>query len=46
MKDVSVVDLLTEILDDEKKAQILELISKGSYGEDLLKQLLNICGGE
>jgi len=46
MEDISVVELLDEILKDEKQTQILRLISNGFYGEDLLEQLLNLSESE
>jgi len=46
MEDLSVAQLLTEVLDDEKKARVLKLISNGFYGENLLEQLLSSYEGE
>jgi len=46
MEDISVVELLDEILKDEKQTQILRLISNGFYDEDLLEQLLNLSESE
>lgn len=41
MQDISVVELLSEIIDDEKKTIILKMISEGLYADDLLDQLLD-----
>ncbi|WP_214084228.1 hypothetical protein [Methanoculleus sp.] len=46
MDGVSVAELLIEVLDDEKKARVLNLISNGLYGENLLEQLLDPHEGE
>jgi DNA-binding CsgD family transcriptional regulator len=41
MSDVAVVNLLKDLLEDEKEAYILELISQGITPDQLLKQLLD-----
>jgi hypothetical protein len=46
MEEISVVELLTEILDDEKKSRVLKLISSGLYQDELLEQLLDVSKGE
>ena len=46
MEDLSVAELLTVVLDDEKKARVLKLISNGFYDENLLERLLGLCEGE
>lgn len=42
MNDISVFSLLAKLIDDEEQIEVLELISKNYYDEDLLKKLLNI----
>lgn len=42
MNDISVFSLLAKLIDDEDQVEVLELISKKYYDEDLLKKLLNI----
>jgi hypothetical protein len=46
MEDISVVELLTELLADEKKTNVLQLISDGLYGDELLERLLDSFKGE
>ena len=41
MSDVTVVNLLKDLLEDEKEAYILELISQNITSDQLLKQLLD-----
>lgn len=46
MQDISVAELLMEILDDEKKARILSCISNDLHREELLDRLLDFPKGE
>lgn len=39
---LSILSLLSDIIEDDKQVEILQLISEGYFGEELLEQLLNL----
>lgn len=43
-ENISIVSLLSKLLDDEGQIKVLQLISENYYGEELLEKILGIEG--
>ncbi len=42
MNDISILSLLSKLIDDEEQVKVLELIAENNFGEELLEKLLGI----
>lgn len=42
MNDISILSLLSKLIDDEEQVKVLELIAENNFGEKLLEKLLEI----
>jgi hypothetical protein len=42
MNDISILSLLSKLIDDEEQAIILKLIAEDNFGKELLEKLLVI----
>jgi hypothetical protein len=40
--EVSILSLLSKLIEDEKQVQVLQLLQKNLYGEELLESLIEI----
>jgi hypothetical protein len=40
--DVSILSLLSNLINDDKQVKVLQLISEGYFGEELLEKLLDV----
>ncbi|WP_157206090.1 hypothetical protein [Methanosarcina vacuolata] len=40
--DVSILSLLSKLIDDDKQVKVLQLISEGYFEEELLEKLLDV----
>lgn len=40
MNDISILSLLSKLIDDEEQVKVLELIAENNFSEELLEKLL------
>ncbi len=44
MNDISILSLLSTLIDNEEQVKVLELIAENNFNEELLEKLLGING--